>query len=65
MNLREKVEEESSQFKSATDHAIYHLNMAHAVLFEKFEGRNNTLLDTVFAAIQKIEADKDFEKLNS
>lgn len=40
-NLKNQVDREAASFKSAEDHATYHLQMAHAVLFEEFEGSDH------------------------
>ena len=40
-NLLQRVVEESSKFNSSEEAALDHLKMAHATLFESFEGRNH------------------------
>jgi len=50
-NLLERVLEEKKTYNSAEEAAMDHLNMAHAHLFEEFQGRD---IDQILSDIVRI-----------
>ena len=66
-HLINRVHREAGQFRSADDHAVDHLRMAHAVLFEEFMGSDhNSVLSAIIEIINKIDhGPNSLEILNS